>query len=54
VIATFAYQAANRDELLPRKPLPPVAPAAPELKGVKKGDATKPPHKPAEAAPSAH
>jgi len=54
VIATFAYQAANRDELLPRKALPPVAPAAPELKGVKKGDATKPPHKPAEAAPSAH
>ena len=35
VIATFAYQAANRDELLPRKPLPPVAPAAPELKGMK-------------------
>ena len=31
VIATFAYTAANRDELLPRKPLPPVAaPAAPE------------------------
>jgi carboxypeptidase Q len=54
VIATFAYQAANRDELLPRKPLPPVAPAAPELKGVKKGDATKAtPHKPAEAAPGA-
>jgi len=33
VIATFAYTAANRDELLPRKPLPPVAaptPAAPK------------------------
>ena len=29
VIATFAYTAANRDEMLPRKPLPPVAaPAA--------------------------
>ena len=26
VIATFAYDAAMRDELLPRKPLPPVAP----------------------------
>ena len=25
VMATFAYQAAMRDELLPRKPLPPVA-----------------------------
>jgi hypothetical protein len=29
VIATFAYTAANRDELLPRKPLPPVAGPAP-------------------------
>ena len=30
VIATFAYNAATREELLPRKPLPPVAaPAAP-------------------------
>jgi hypothetical protein len=28
VIATFAYNAAMRDELLPRKPLPPVAPPA--------------------------
>ena len=28
VIATFAYTAANRDEPLPRKPLPPVAPRA--------------------------
>ena len=32
VIATFAYTAANRDEMLPRKPLPPVAaPAAAAL-----------------------
>ena len=29
VIATFAYAAANRDELLPRKPLPPVAAPTP-------------------------
>jgi hypothetical protein len=29
VIATFAYTAANRDEVLPRKPLPPVAVQAP-------------------------
>ncbi len=38
VIATFAYTAANRDELLPRKPLPPVAapvtaPQVPRIKG---------------------
>lgn len=37
VIATFAYNAATRDELLPRKPSPPVAPppAPPAAKGVK-------------------
>jgi hypothetical protein len=33
VIATFAYTAANRDELLPRKPLPPVAGPAPARVG---------------------
>ena len=53
VIATFAYQAANRDELLPRKPLPPVAPAAPELKGMKVKGENKAPRKPAEDAPGA-
>jgi len=49
VIATFALQAANRDEPLPRKPLPPLAaPPAPAPAKVK-GD-TKVPRKPAEAA----
>jgi hypothetical protein len=32
VIATFAMNAANRAELLPRKPLPPLAQPAPDLK----------------------
>jgi Zn-dependent M28 family amino/carboxypeptidase len=49
VIATFAYNAASRDELLPRKPLPPVAEpaAAPAGKPAPKG--AKPARKPAEA-----
>ena len=53
VIATFAYNAASRDELLPRKPLPPVAaPAAvPAGKPAPKG--AKPARKPVEAAPGA-
>jgi hypothetical protein len=29
IIASFVYHAANRDELLPRKPLPRPRPAAP-------------------------
>ena len=39
VIATFAYNAAMRDEMLPRKPLPPVAPppAPPAPAGKAKG-----------------
>jgi hypothetical protein len=39
VVATFAYQAAVRDEMFPRKPQPPVEkpPTAPALKGVRKG-----------------
>jgi hypothetical protein len=42
VIATFAYHAAARDELLPRKPLPPTAaPPAPAKPGAK--DAAKTP-----------
>ena len=45
VVATFAYQAAVRDEMFPRKPLPPVAPPPPVpvtksgKKGVDKGTA---------------
>jgi Zn-dependent M28 family amino/carboxypeptidase len=56
VIATFAYTAASRDELLPRKPLPPVAdpvtaPAvAPQVPKIK-GD-TKPKRPAGEAAPA--
>jgi Zn-dependent M28 family amino/carboxypeptidase len=52
VIATFAYTAASRDELLPRKPLPPLAvptPAPPA--GTKVKGAPKPPRKAVEAAP---
>ena len=42
VIATFAYTAANRDELLPRKPLPPVAAPAPApARGTKVKDAAE-------------
>jgi carboxypeptidase Q len=52
VIATFAYEAATRDELLPRKPQPPTAtpPAAPG-KGAPK--AARPAPKAVEAAPGA-
>jgi Zn-dependent M28 family amino/carboxypeptidase len=56
VIATFAYQASMRDELLPRKPQPPVAaPAlkAPAVKGIKGATGAKPgrPARPAAEAP---
>jgi Zn-dependent M28 family amino/carboxypeptidase len=55
VIATFAYNAATRDELLPRKPLPPVAtppapPPAPAGKAGTKGGA-KPAPRAVEAPP---
>jgi Zn-dependent M28 family amino/carboxypeptidase len=56
VIATLAYQAAMREERLPRKPQPPVAApvTAPALKPVKKGQVERPQPKPAvEAAPAA-
>jgi Zn-dependent M28 family amino/carboxypeptidase len=53
VIATFAYNAAAREELMPRKPLPPTvpspAPAAAAGKGRPKG--AKPAPKAVEAAP---
>jgi len=54
VIATFAYNAAAREEMMPRKPLPPTAPApaaAAPGKGAPK--ATKPAPKAVEAAPGA-
>ena len=53
VVATFAYQAASRDEMLPRKPLPPVTapPTVPALKSGKKG-ADKGAAKPAAAVKS--
>jgi carboxypeptidase Q len=54
VIATFAYTAANRDEPLPRKPLPPVAAPTQAPAGTKAKADTKPPRKAAEAAPGAH
>ncbi len=55
VIATFAYNAAMRDELLPRKPLPPVAPppAAPAAAGKAGAKGAKPAPKAVEAAPGA-
>jgi hypothetical protein len=56
VIASFAYEAAMRDELLPRKPLPPVAtPAAPVPASGKAGTkgGAKPAPKALEAAPGA-
>jgi len=53
VIATFAYDAATRDEMLPRKPLPPTppppAPATPPGKPGTKG--AKPAAKAVEAVP---
>jgi len=54
VVATFAYDAAMRDELLPRKPLPPTTPPppAPAGKGGTKGGA-KPAPKAVEAVPGA-
>jgi carboxypeptidase Q len=55
VIATFAYDAAMRDELLPRKPLPPVAPppAAPATAGKAGAKGAKPGPRAVEAAPGA-
>jgi carboxypeptidase Q len=55
VIATFAYNAATRDELLPRKPLPPVAApaAAPAPVGKPGTKGAKPVPRPVEAAPGA-
>jgi hypothetical protein len=55
VIATFAYNAAARDEMLPRKPLPPVAPPpAPAASAGKAGaKGAKPAPKAVEAAPGA-
>jgi hypothetical protein len=52
VIATFAYAAADRAELLPRKPLPPVAAPEPAA-GTKAKGGTKAPRKAAEAVPGA-
>jgi carboxypeptidase Q len=51
VIATFAYDAATRDELLPRKPQPPTAPPAPAASGKGAPKAPKPAPKAVEAAP---
>jgi hypothetical protein len=55
VIATFAYNAAMRDELLPRKPSPPVAPppAPPAPAGRAGTKGVKPAPKAVEAAPGA-
>jgi len=57
VIATFAYNAAMRDELLPRKPLPPVAtpPAPLPVPAGKAGTrgGSKPAPKAVEATPGA-
>jgi hypothetical protein len=56
VIATFAYDAAMRDELLPRKPPPPIAPPpAPSAAATKPGTKSvpKPLPKPVEAPPGA-
>jgi carboxypeptidase Q len=55
VIATFAYDAAMRDELLPRKPLPPVAPppAAPATAGKAGAKGAKPGPRAVEVAPGA-
>ena len=50
VIATFAYTAANRDEPLPRKTLPPVA-APPSPADAKVKGETKPPRKRRRPAP---
>jgi carboxypeptidase Q len=51
VIAAFAYDAASRDELLPRKPLPPVAASAPQPASRPGAKGPKPSPKPVEAAP---
>jgi Zn-dependent M28 family amino/carboxypeptidase len=50
VIATFAYNAATRDEMLPRKPLPPTAPPPAPPAPAGKGGANPAP-KAVEAAP---
>jgi carboxypeptidase Q len=52
VIATFAYDAATRDELMPRKPQPPTAPPpAPAASGKGAPKGAKPAPKTVEAAP---
>jgi hypothetical protein len=53
VIATFAYNAATRDELLPRKPQPPTAPPPAPPAPASKAKGARPAPKAVEAAPGA-
>ena len=53
VIATVALEAANRDEPLPRKPLPPLAAPSPAPAPAKVKADPKASRKPAEAVPGA-
>jgi carboxypeptidase Q len=48
ILATFAYNAAMRDAMLPRKPLPQEPPAEKKPAEEKKEDRNAPPAKPAE------